>query len=1036
MTSLRKLSILLLAFIGLASLALLSLPSVYANIPIGQVDLKLVVVKGDLHDGGIDQSIPLPQFNYGSKASINVDGIELLTGKTFAFFVYKGELLTSRSTEFIVTDSTTVTAVFKGANEVVAVYVDTNGKVLDVLYGATGFTPLSDVTPLNKPGYLFSGFNDNAPISVDTRFVATYTKANTNPYDLTLNGGSASSLEPVFNEVVTLEPNPGNFSYWKDEDNFMISRNPNFQFTALKDTVISAVYDAVIDDEPLVYLSNVSGINPGYQSFLGYLEFNDGTYTLLEYGLLVSTDAKVLEKGMANVEVKPSGALAPTNEFLRSFVEDTYKSFRAYAIFDHEDGKVLKYSENNFGSTSELEYSLDFGLVQSSSYSDSDIQFLNLVDNTQFTINRHRVAINDAANTSGNATNRQLVLSPRADGINDGQSWVELNFSKNVSKIEFDSWYWSAEGNSLTTTFDFEVWNGTVWESMIDLKTDLNGTLVSKSFTYNFPAPITKVRFFSTRENQTANNNARALVDNVKVYSENSSKLFEVKLNDGVSTTSKSVSKNGLLTGVTTPTKEGYTFVRWLDENNQPFNLSTPIIKHMELTAEYEINQYTLIFDSNGGTAVAPFIGDYNTLVEVPSNPTKEGYTFAGWLPEIPTNVPSSNQTYVAQWTANEYTLTFDVDGGDAIAPLTQTYGSDLVLPIPTKSGFSFLGWYSDSGKTELFEEATMSLSKTIYAKWLDASSTSSVTFEVNGGSEIEPLIVVNGQAVTKPTDPTKSGFTFAGWFTDVELTNAFEFTTVINNDLDLYAKWVITVTFDANGGTPAIQTKVLNTPGTLSDLQTVTKSGGFDFVGWFDTNAETGGVQWTSETNIDSNVTFYARWVSNVTEIFATELFISEYIEGSSNNKVIEIFNGTGSPVTLSNYSVKLYTNGSSSAGSTLLLSLIKSTLNHGEVLVISNSQAGPSFKPIGFYSHGVAGFNGDDAIALLKNDVVIDQFGVIGTDPGSSWNIDGITTVDKTLVRKASVTGPNSVWTPSEWIQYNVDTSSYLGSHVFNPQ
>jgi uncharacterized repeat protein (TIGR02543 family) len=89
---------------------------------------------------------------------------------------------------------------------------------------------------------------------------------------------------------------------------------------------------------------------------------------------------------------------------------------------------------------------------------------------------------------------------------------------------------------------------------------------------------------------------------------------------------------------------------------------------NVSVTAQWTINQYTIAFDSDGGTSVATETNDYNSVVVAPADPTKTGYTFAGWNPSLPANMPASNVSVTAQWTINQYTIAFDSDGGTSVA--------------------------------------------------------------------------------------------------------------------------------------------------------------------------------------------------------------------------------------------------------------------------------------------------------------------------------------------------------------------------------
>ena len=169
-----------------------------------------------------------------------------------------------------------------------------------------------------------------------------------------------------------------------------------------------------------------------------------------------------------------------------------------------------------------------------------------------------------------------------------------------------------------------------------------------------------------------------------------------------------------------------------------------------------------------------------------------------------------------------------------------------------------------------------------------------------------------------------------------------------------------------------------------------------------------------------------------------ASELFFSEYIEGSSYNKALEIYNGTGAAVDLAagGYSIEMYFNGSLTAGLTIDLT---GSMADGDVYVVSHSDASAGILAEADQTSGAGLFNGDDAILLLKGGVVIDSLGQIGVDPGTQWGTGDVSTQDNTLRRKESVcegdTDGSDVFEPSlEWDGYAVDTIDGLGAHTAN--
>ena len=137
----------------------------------------------------------------------------------------------------------------------------------------------------------------------------------------------------------------------------------------------------------------------------------------------------------------------------------------------------------------------------------------------------------------------------------------------------------------------------------------------------------------------------------------------------------------------------------------------------------------TITFDTNGGSVINPLSALQGTAITTPSNPTRTGYTFAGWFSDealtnaytFPATMPSSNITVYAKWTINQYTITFDTNDGTSINPITQDYNTSLTAPVdPTRTGYTFAGWFSDEALTNAYTfPATMPSSNiTVYAKW------------------------------------------------------------------------------------------------------------------------------------------------------------------------------------------------------------------------------------------------------------------------------------------------------------------------------
>ena len=221
---------------------------------------------------------------------------------------------------------------------------------------------------------------------------------------------------------------------------------------------------------------------------------------------------------------------------------------------------------------------------------------------------------------------------------------------------------------------------------------------------------------------------------------------------DGVTST-ESMLYGTVIPSPDEPSKEGHTFAGWLPKFEEGATVPANDITYV---AQWTVNQYTITFDTDGGSAVAPITQDYGSAITAPIPPSKEGYTFKGWSEQIPATMPAANKTIKALWTVNQYTITFDTDGGSAVAPITQDYGTAITAPAaPSKEGHTFKGW------SEQIPATMPAVNKTIKALW--NVNKYEVLFKVDG-AEYSKAIVEYGSEIKLPANPTKEGHTFVGW--------------------------------------------------------------------------------------------------------------------------------------------------------------------------------------------------------------------------------------------------------------------------------
>ena len=289
------------------------------------------------------------------------------------------------------------------------------------------------------------------------------------------------------------------------------------------------------------------------------------------------------------------------------------------------------------------------------------------------------------------------------------------------------------------------------------------------------------------------------------------------------STTSNQTSNNTVQYKPDDPTREGHNFLDWYKDSacTQLWDFNDWVTGDMTLYAGWRINQYTISFDTAGGSAIAPIMQDYDTAITDPAVPTRTGYTFTGWDPELPATMPAKVMTVTAQWRINQYTITFDTAGGSAIAPITQDYDTAITAPAaPAREGYTFIGWDKMIPATMPAENVTVT------ARWRINQYT--ITFDTAGGSEIAPITQDYGTAITAPAAPTREGYTFTGWDKMIPA-------TMPAGDMTIKANWTVnqyTITYDLNGGKAEGNPDSYTVETDAFTLKNPTRPG-FTFTGW-----------------------------------------------------------------------------------------------------------------------------------------------------------------------------------------------------------
>lgn len=349
---------------------------------------------------------------------------------------------------------------------------------------------------------------------------------------------------------------------------------------------------------------------------------------------------------------------------------------------------------------------------------------------------------------------------------------------------------------------------------------------------------------------------------------------------------------------VTASRKTGYKFDGWYNGTTKvtsanPYTFAPTA--NITLTAKWSIYNITIPVNVSpigaGTTSPSPFTGQEGSSVYITATPAT-GYKFAYWTDGVDdthyTNNPQSVvmlsvKTLTAYFTLKSYTVTWNANGGTVSpASTTKTHGSTLgTLPTPTRAStaeysYTFAGWFTAAnGGTQISSTTTVTGNVTYYAHWTATKRSYTATFNGNGGGTPSPSTITKEYNTALGTLPTvsRTGYTFVGWFDTSAASGGTQATTTtkVTGTKTWYARWSInsyTFTFDKNGGnTPSATTITKEYNTAIGTLPTCTRSADntytYDFAGWFDTSASSGGTKLTTTTKVISNKTWYARWTS-----------------------------------------------------------------------------------------------------------------------------------------------------------------------------
>ncbi|EJG6242475.1 InlB B-repeat-containing protein [Listeria monocytogenes] len=359
-----------------------------------------------------------------------------------------------------------------------------------------------------------------------------------------------------------------------------------------------------------------------------------------------------------------------------------------------------------------------------------------------------------------------------------------------------------------------------------------NGTYDAPNVNWSSPSYLPEVRY--TFKQDVAVGSTTSSYTGIIIQPLNEPLDYNVTFNiDGNTSEVKTVTEEDLIPEPANPTKQGYTFDGWYDAETGgtkwDFTTGQMPANDLMLYAHFSVNSYQVNFDIDGAVMNEAVV--YDTLLNEPTAPTKQGYTFDGWYDaETGGNkwdfktmkMPANDVTLYAHFTVSSYQVNFDIDG--AVTNEAIVYDTLLNEPAtPTKQGYTFDGWYDAETGGNKWDFKTMKMPAndvTLYAHF--TINNYQANFDIDGAVTNETITY--DTLLNEPTAPTKQGFLFDGWY-DAEVGGTkwdFNKMKMPANDITLYAHFsketpLIPSPSDESDSKPTNGSITINEPSAIS---------------------------------------------------------------------------------------------------------------------------------------------------------------------------------------------------------------------------